>query len=494
MQLMPFRESLEEELLSHDTHETGDSSSTLPKPHLDRLGSAATDFSAVKYNIEYENETLFIDSTDWRESHLLKCQIITSYVYFIIFGMADQTVGALIPKFQEHYKVNDIMTSYLFLATVCGYMIAAVLSLATHKLIGVKGVLMAGGLFMITGYSMISLKPPFFLLVGFYLFNGIALGALDAGINTWMGGLKDSNPIMGILHGCYGIGCMISPPLITYLLSRKKNQWHWNQYYYLLALLSVLSLAAVALTFRYETAKKYKYQTVMKVAARANIDGPLEMLDLEDGNSVKEDTPQESASFSETVKSKMVWTFAIVLFIYVGGESAFGAWLISFMMRIKNLSYKKSSYMATSFWTGLTVGRICLGFVTEIFFSNELIANLVYIGGSFGGMFLFWLLAFTNWIPLLFLVVFLTGVAIGPIFPTTIVASLSILPVKYHTGGVGFICAFGGGGGAAIPFLIGLIAESSTTGLRALPLVICMLYGLLLVVWAIIAKMYHHTG
>ena len=61
-----------------------------------------------------------------------------------------------------------------------------------------------------------------------------------------------------------------------------------------------------------------------------------------------------------------------------------------------------------------------------------------------------------------------TGIAIGPIFPTTIVSLVNILPAKYQTSGIGFICAFGGGGGAGIPFLIGLL-ESSEVGLRTYP-------------------------
>lgn len=483
---------MEELLLTSETADGAHIPSPINKSTRLHVGANFSELTPEKYTIEYENETLFIDSLNWRQSNLLKAQILTSYACYIIFGMAEQTVGVLIPKFQAHYKVDDMQTSFIFLAVVLGYIISAVLSETTHQRVGVKGVLMAGGICMVSGYSMISLKPPFFLLVCFYVLNGLALGSLDAGINTWMGGLKDSNPILGILHGCYGIGCMISPPLISHLLSRKHNPWQWNYYYYVLASLAVFSLITIAVTFRYETAKKFRYQTVMKATSRAKQENDVELQLLDNDELLEMESDQHAVPFVEVVKSKLVWTFAIILFMYVGGEVAFGSWLISFLMRIKKLTYKKSSYMATSFWTGLTVGRMCLGFVTEIFFANELTANLVYIGGSFVGLFLFWLLAFTNAIPLLFLIVFLTGISIGPIFPTTIVAAINILPVKFHTAGVGFICAFGGGGGAAIPFLIGIIAESSASGMRSFPLVICILYGLLLIGWGIITKNFNH--
>lgn len=502
---MLTRDSLEEQLLPPDDKDNVRKPSG---PQIERQRAVHTESaitaepSSEKYTVDYEGETLSIDSNDWRHSTLLKAQILTSYLYFIIFGMAEQTVGALIPMFQKHYLVGDMQTSLIFLTTVIGYVTAAVMNEGTHKRLGVKGVLMTGGMFMIIGYAAISLQPPFALLVCFYVFNGLALGSLDAGINTWMGGLRDSNQILGILHGCYGIGCMISPPLISHLLTLEKNPWKWYQYYRVLALLAVLGIVLVAVTFRYETAKKHKYLIVMKSMSKTN---EVEMLLLETTDPERtiessvsphastqsfESTPSVShtASFSEVVRSKLVWTFALVLFTYVGGEVAFGSWLISFLMRIKKLKYKTSSYMATSFWTGLTVGRICLGFVTELFFADELTANLVYIAASTGGMLLFYLLAFTNAISLLFVVVFLTGIAIGPIFPTVIVASINILPAKFHTGGVGFICAFGGGGGAAVPLLIGLIAESSSSGMRNFPLVICVLYALLVVAWYFIRR------
>ena len=69
---------------------------------------------------------------------------------------------------------------------------------------------------------------------------------------------------------------------------------------------------------------------------------------------------------------------------------------------------------------------------------------------------MFWILTFietsTLLVIVLFLVVLVTGIAIGPIFPTTIVSLVNILPAKYQTSGIGFICAFGGGGGAEFHF------------------------------------------
>lgn len=456
--------------------------------------------SNKRYTVEYENETLYIDSTNWRDSTLLKFQVIAGYLVFILFGLAEQTVGTLIPKFQDHYQIDDIQTSFIFLASVLGYFLMALINEITHKNLGIRGVVILGSVSMTCAYLVISFKPPFAIFILCYIMNGIGFGSLDASLNTWMGCLTDSNQLLGILHGCYGIGCMISPPVITGLLERTKNPWQWNQYYMVLSSVGALNTMFLIVMFRYETAKKYKFTMILKNKRGKMLDdeNELEMDTFRNQSEVSttndelndEKDDHSSVPLSEALKSKLVWLFSTILFIYVGGEVAFGSWLITFLTRIKNLSYTYSSYMATSFWTGLTVGRIGLGFATAHFFKNELIANFLYMFFSFAGFLAFWLLSWVTTNFILFIIVFLAGTFVGPIFPTTIVASLKVLPHKYHAAGIGFICAFGGGGAAVLPFLIGIIAESSTLGLTLLPCIVLGIFALLCLIWLGMMKQY----
>lgn len=453
-------------------------------PNFDYLaGLPATE----KYTVDFHGEQIVVDSADWRNSIFLKLQILAGFLTFILFGLAEQTVGTIIPKLQEHYKIDDMKTAFIFLASTTGYMLMAISTETLHRIFGVRGVVLLGASSMSLGYLVVSTQPPYFVLIICYVFSGIGFGSLDAGLNGWMGNLVDLNQLLGILHGCYGIGCMISPPLITYLIDREKNPWQWNNYYLVLSSVAATLLVIATIVFRHETPGKYQFSVILKEAKRQKED----KLIAEDDPAEEEDasfdvSASESASLSQALRSKLVWFFSIFMFVYVGAEVAFGAWLVTFLLRIKNLSYKMSSYMATSFWTGLTLGRICLGFVTAHYFHSELSANLVYTLMSLAGYVLFCLFAFTSWIALLFVIVFITGLFVGPIFPTTIVASIEILPVKYHAVAVGFICAFGGGGGAALPFLVGMVAEASDLGLRFYPFIITFLFAALLVPWLLL--------
>lgn len=458
-----------------------------------------------KFSVEYQGEQIVVDSANWRDSTRLKLQILASYSNFILFGLAEQTVGTIIPRLQNHYGIDDLQTGYIFLASTSGYFCMALLTETVHRLFGVRGVVLMGTGNMTLAYLVLSTKPPFPIFIMCYALSGIGFGSLDAGLNGWMGNLVDLNPLLGILHGCYGIGCMILPPLITHLIDRKDNPWAWNQYYLVLSCIAAACLIFFAVVFRLETPAKYQFSLILKKERRrAEIratKGDLQYaLDsAESSGSVEpeldpEDQPDsseaDSATLAESLRSKLVWFFSIIMFVYVGAEVAFGAWLVTFLLRIRHFSYKLASYMATSFWTGLTFGRIFLGFVTAHFFTSELAANWVYMLFSVLGHVLFCTLAFTPLVWPLFLIVFVTGLAVGPIFPTTIVASIDILPVRFHAAGVGFICAFGGGGGAAIPFFIGLIAETSDLGLHFFPFIVASLFLLLLVCWLIICMRY----
>ncbi|KAM9916610.1 hypothetical protein OXX59_009864, partial [Metschnikowia pulcherrima] len=113
-------------------------------------------------------------------------------------------------------------------------------------------------------------------------------------------------------------------------------------------------------------------------------------------------------------------------------------------------------------------------------------ANWCYIALSLLGQVMFCLVALTKYTRLLFPIVLFSGLFVGPIFPTNITAAIRILPAKFHASGVGFICAFGGGGAAAVPFLVGIVAQASDLGLRFYPFIIALLYLVLLAFWSVV--------
>lgn len=468
------------------------------------------------YVVQFEGKKVYIESLDWRTSWLLKFQILAGWALFILFGLGEQTLGTLIPRLQKHFGINDLQTALVFLAATSGYFTMAMLSEACHVRFGVRGLGVLGTACMVVGYMISGTGPPFGLFITAYFIVGVGFGCLGATFNGWIGNLVNSAPLLGILHGCYGIGCITTPPLVTALTTRKVNPWGVFHYYFVLGGLSASLMVYMGYTFRHESATKYRLMVLVNESRRKIRDSLVKSESKDEIHNLEAQIPHDSSSITKEAKavvvtsdetgehsdtadssilpkpkisalrSKLVWYIAILMFVYVSGEAAFGAWLVTFCIRIKHLPYQYSAYMASAFWAGLTTGRMVLGFVTEFYFSNEMMANLIYIAGSLIGQTVFCIAALFNVPAALFPIVFFLGFFVGPVFPTTIVAVVNVLPVHHHASGIGFICAFGGGGGAAAPFLIGLVASSSNHGLRFYPLIVALLYVILIILWIIL--------
>lgn len=139
------------------------------------------------------------------------------------------------------------------------------------------------------------------------------------------------------------------------------------------------------------------------------------------------------------------------------------------MLTVRKAEPFLAGLTVTLFWLGLTVGRVALGFVTGRI--GEKLAIAVYLLLAIALQLLYWL------VPSLvasMIFAFCVGMAIGPLFPSAIVAATKLLPPDYHVSAIGFAAAFGGGGAAIFPFVVGAIAQAK--GVEALqPIVVATL-------------------
>lgn len=164
------------------------------------------------------------------------------------------------------------------------------------------------------------------------------------------------------------------------------------------------------------------------------------------------------------------------------------------MLQVRGGSLFTSGLVATGFWSGLTAGRMTLGFITPRI--GERIAISAYLVIAIVLQLLFWLVpSFVGSA----VTVALLGYFIGPMFPSGVVVTTKLLPRHLHVSAIGFSAAIGGSGGALyartenlgiqtllikprLPFAVGAIAQAR--GVQALqPIVIATLAALLLVWW-----------
>ena len=140
---------------------------------------------------------------------------------------------------------------------------------------------------------MISVHPPYPAVVTILAIAGLGNGLLDAAWNAWIGNMDHANQLLGLLHGCYGLGATISPIIATSMVT--KEHLGWWKFYYLMAGLVSLELLLGTTAFWTETGTKYRENN-------QNADG------------------NEKGMTRIALKQKVTWIISVFLLAYVGTE------------------------------------------------------------------------------------------------------------------------------------------------------------------------------
>ena len=151
------------------------------------------------------------------------------------------------------------------------------------------------------------------------------------------------------------------------------------------------------------------------------------------------------------------------------------------MRRIRHYEPLQASLSSSSFWTGMAIGRLLLGFVTQYFGLGISITTYITLSTVLQILFR------TVPQPSLSLILLgLNGFFCGPLFPSGILLLATKLPQKTHVSAVAAAAAMGQVGGAVAPLGIGLLADRF--GIGHLLDVVLALSVSMLVVWILFSR------
>ena len=102
-----------------------------------------------------------------------------------------------------------------------------------------------------------------------------------------------SNEILGLLHGMYGLGGILSPIIATSMVTRGLE---WYTFYYIMIGMAALAVIFSGTAFWGESALKYRQDHPKTQGAKSG------------------------GRTREAVGHKVTWIIALFLFIYVGAE------------------------------------------------------------------------------------------------------------------------------------------------------------------------------
>ncbi|KND94940.1 Bypass of stop codon protein 6 [Tolypocladium ophioglossoides CBS 100239] len=389
----------------------------------------------------------------WNEPRRNPYRLGAAFWCFLVMGANDAAYGALIPYLEADYHLGYVVVSLVFLSPLVGYVSSAMLNNRLHHRLGRRGVAAVCGASHLAAYAVIAAHPPYAVLVFAFILAGFGNGVADAAWNAWVGSLANSSELLGFLRSFCGVGGVVSPLVATTLVTKANMPWH--SFYYIMIGLAGLELAGLPWAFWDSTGAAYR--AVYR------------------DNEVEREAGLRDALFRSPA-ARLSWVAALFLLCYVGVEVALGGWIVVFMLRERHGEAFASGMSAVGFWLGITVGRAVLGFVTPRM--GVKLSSAVYIGAAMALELVFWL------VPQFYVsavAVSLQGFFLGPLFPNAVLAASKLLPRHQHVVVIGFAAAFGGCGAAVLPFLTGILAQSS--GVTVLQPVVLSLLGTMLVIW-----------
>ncbi len=373
-------------------------------------------------------------------------KVALAFFAFILIGANDGSLGVLLPSIRTHYRVDNSTIGLFFLCSTVGYFIASFNNGLLMEKLGNRLFLMVGTGTFLLGVCLLSLMPPFALLLGASLVLGMGLAMLDAGLNSYIAGLPGSTAMLNYLHAFYGIGAWLGPIVASSLLAL---QWGWNSVYLVWGGLSIFLLIGLGIFF----------------GSRPR----------------QEKLPTEGNVLAMALRLRVVWLGALFLLFYVGSEVSLGSWSYSFLTEERHGALLLSGWVVSGYWLGLTLGRLSLAKVAQRIGAQRLIE--LCLVGVVVGLLLVWL------VPVEIVsagALLLIGFSLGPIFPTTIALMSRLVSARILPSAIGFIASLGSMGGALFPWLAGNLAQH--VGLWSLLPFVIILTVFMLGIWLALQK------
>jgi fucose permease len=279
-------------------------------------------------------------------------------------------------------------------------------------LIGLRWTLVIGCFLYALSLSLLAFGSWPVVVVG-AVFWGLAAGFANGAVNVYST-LRMSGGAMQLLHGCWGIGTLIGPLMVTGLLV---SHLSWRLAFLTVAVLqAALGAWATAAPHwpsvsapRREGARRLRFSTPLLLGILA-------------------------------------------FFLYTGVEWSAGQWSFSELTEGRGYPTATAGLLVSLYWTGITVGRLASGAVGIRLATSVLL--LAGIALSVLASALFWLVPSLSVVALPML-----GLGLAPIFPAMMTLTSRRVPEAGVGIAVGLQTASSGLGAAVAPAAVGLILQ-----------------------------------
>lgn len=347
------------------------------------------------------------------------------YAAFVGLGLVLSSLGPTLPALADLTGVSLSALSTVFLARSGGYLAGAMLGGRLYDRFPGHPILAAMLATMALTMVMAPLSPSLTILTLVFVSLGIAEGSLDVGVNTLITWQFPTGlgPWMNGLHFFFGVGAMLSPLVVGFLMARFGGDVVIAYWSLAAALVPVIVLLLLLPS--------------PAIAAHARRGG---------GGG--------GGGASLGRHRTTITLVAGLLFATVGAEVGFGNWIYTYAITQQVADAPGAALLTSAFWGAFTLGRL-LGIPLAARMSPTIILPLCLGGCAIASVVA---LMMPQGVNAVWMTTIASGLAVAPMFATVLSLAGSRMPITGRATGWFFIGS--SAGGMTIPWVIGQLFES----------------------------------
>src|SRR6202789_3956655 len=356
--------------------------------------------------------------------------IFAAIVAIFVYGMTAALLGTILPDLSDRFHLTPSQNGTIAFAQALGLIIA---SLAVGPLLdneGKKLGLILGLAFIAVALFALPRSSGFCSIVFLLFLLGVGGGIVVTGANALVSDVSEAHraTALNMVNLFFGLGGLVTPFIAANLFAR-----NWIRLCYTVATLTVLTLAVQAAT---------------KMPAPSGAGGFV------------------LADAAPVLGRPLLFLLGLFLFLYVGCEVGIWNWLPRHLIAQGIPESRALNILSLGFALGILIGRVAI--LPVLVHVPPITVTLV---GSGAMAITTFLMLRTKTAGAAGVFVFLAGLSMAPVFPTTLAIVGDAFPRMTSTA-LGFVITCGWTGLAVSSRIIGMIAGGEPKRLKTALLVI----------------------
>lgn len=185
------------------------------------------DHQAEEHRIEEQppalNATAAIVPLELTGPVILK--VVSAAFCFFNAGVNDGSIGALIPYILRSYHISTGWMAIPYGVAFFGWLLAAIFGGYLRVTFGTGGYIVVGAGLQLIAQLLRFWVPPFGLFAASFFFVALGQAFQDAQANTFVSTLSNAHRWLGLIHGCYAVGCLVGPLIAAAIATYFKGSW-----------------------------------------------------------------------------------------------------------------------------------------------------------------------------------------------------------------------------------------------------------------------------